>query len=54
MDNPAIYRFGEKLLTVWNAPDEDDSFEYMVNYDAWVEVILAKDRDRDREIWELR
>jgi len=37
-----IYSSEDKILTVWETPDESDAFEYMPNYDVWVEVILSK------------
>ena len=40
-----IIKVGEKILTVYDAPIEDDAFEYMVIYDAWIEIYLNKTQE---------
>jgi len=41
-----IIKMGEQILTILEAPVEDDAFEYSPNYDNWVEVLLSKERGK--------
>ena len=38
-----IVKMGEQILTIHEAPIEDDAFEYSPNYASWFEVILNRD-----------
>ena len=37
-----IVKMGEQILTIHEAPIEDDAFEYSPNWDGWCEVILNR------------
>ena len=38
-----IVKIGEQILTIHEAPVEDDAFGYSPNWDSWIEVLLNKD-----------
>jgi len=38
-----IVKIGEQILTIYEAPVEDDAFGYSPNCDSWIEVLLNKD-----------
>ena len=38
-----IVKMGEQILTIHEAPVEDDAFKYSPNYDGWCEVVFTKD-----------
>ena len=45
-----ILKFGEKILTVIDAPLEQDNFDYSPNFACWIEAFLTKEQDeRQRE-----
>lgn len=37
-----IKKVGEKILTIYDAPKQEDAFERMPNYDGWIKTYLSK------------
>ena len=38
-----IAKMCEQILTIYEAPVENDAFRYSPNWDSWIEVLLNKD-----------
>ncbi len=36
-----------KILTVSDAPEESDAFEYIPNYEEWIEVFVTKGKEKE-------
>ena len=41
-----IKKMGEKILTIYDTPKQDDALEFMRPYAEWIETYLSKEEIR--------
>lgn len=41
-----VFIYKEKILTILDAPEEDDAFLYTVGYNEWIEEIFNKANEK--------